>query len=891
MRKTFIAFIFLIATLSVYAQSQGEQMLKQAESDLKEMNLNYTTHDIKKIKSDYERAVTQLLIENNRILVGKAYCRLGELEMDNPERSIKYFSDAYEIAKGIDSDLELEAMIAVEMWNGIMGDPIQAWNNIKDNEPQQKSSYSLEDYISILEIMALTAGRAEDMTEVHRLFETIISIDCGDNYQAICKQVNAITDYSGLLLQYRLYEQSLSMISLALDKVLFLIDEGMLPLIWGHVLYSAGLSFLFCDEHAMAIDYLKEAISYYKLVFGDDYIELIHARKQLANVLITSDIFDEAFMELDSAIIQAKSLFGDTNHELMTANSYYSYGYIMSLQFEKAKEKALESVRIAKAINSTELEPYLMLTISDWFLKDYNSTVKDARELLERCMLNTRHNLLSLPEKDRELFWVSHGAQTLQIIANASINAPQDYGLLYDAALFYKGVLLNASQQIDFFISRDHTGTLSQLRDRYRTLSFKAEYLAQGDEESQKESEIIRKEAHNAEFEFLSASKDLRKLIDVSECTWKEVEKVLKDNEAAIEFLRYEDFDKQTKYVASILKHGSAPINIPLLGVNDKYIINQAKGKAYSSTDFFSKVFAPLLPHLTGCETVWFSPSGALSSIAIENIKASKKQYASDIFSFKRLSSTRNLVNTKTERQWQTAALFGGIDYNLTKEEVEYYAAVSTHRGLESKHDWGYLKGSLDEVNNIYSLLHDIQTDLVTAGEGVKERFQALSGMKTNLIHIATHGFYLEDINELVGNEAANIEDHAMNTCGLVFAGANNNEAGNSQGQGLLSATEIANMDVSECDLVVLSACGTGLNIINYDESYGLMRAFKKAGCGSLLLTLWDIDDAVTSLFMQEFYKAKMSGQSNISAMDSARITIRSKHKSPKYWAGFILID
>lgn len=891
MGKTFIAFILLASTLSVYAQSQGELMLKQAESDLKEMNLDFTTHEIKKIQSDYEHAVTQLLIENNMNLVGKAYCRLGELEMNNPEQSKKYFSEAYEIAKGTGSDLELEAMIAVEMWNGIMGDPIQAWNRVKKNEPQQDSFDSLEDYISILELMALTAGRAEDMTEVHRLFETIISIDCGDNYQAISKQVNAITDYSDLLLQYRLYEQSLSMISLALDKVLFLMNEGMLPLIWGHVLYSAGLSFIYCDEHETAIDYLKEAIAYYKLVFGDDYIELMHARKQLANVLITSDIFDEAFLELDSAIVQAYSLFGDTNHELMTANSYYSYGYIMSLQFEKARERALESVRIAKVINSTELEPYLMLTISDWFLKDYLSTLKDARELLERCILNTRHNLISLPEKDRELFWVSHGAQTLQIIANASIKAPQDDGLLYDAALFYKGVLLNASQQIDYIISGDQTGTLSQLRDRYRTLSFKADYLAQGDEESQKESEIIRKEAHNAEFEFLSASKDLRILVDVSECTWKDVENVLKDNEAAIEFLRYEDFDKQTKYVASILKHGYAPINIPLVGVNDKYIIQQAKEKAYSSTDFYSKVLAPLLPYLTGCNTVWFSPSGALSSIAIENIKVPKNQYASDLFSFRRLSSTRNLAYPKNDSQWKTAALFGGIDYNLSNEDVEYYAEVATHRGFECKHDWGYLKGSLDEVNNIYRLLHDVQTDLVVAGEGVKERFQALSGKKTNLIHIATHGFYLEDINELVGNEAANIEDQAMNTCGLVFAGANNNETSNSQSRGLLSAAEIANMDLSECNLVVLSACGTGLNIINYDESYGLMRAFKKAGCNSLLLTLWDIDDAVTSLFMQEFYKAKLSGQTNVSSMDIARKIVRSQYRAPKYWAGFILID
>jgi len=892
MKKTFITLILFLSICTLYAQSKGETMLLQAESDFKELCLNFYSHSIKQIQSDYEQALAQLLDEGNNILAGKAFCRLGELEMSNPNLSKKQFSSALELTKGSGSVVELESMMAIEMWNSITGDPISAWNKIKELEPQESSVDKLEDYISILQLMALTAGRAKDITEVHRLLEKITTIDCGNNYLAIYKQLDATTDYSDFLLQYRLYEQSMQKISDAFDKVLFLIDNEMIPLNWGRVLYSTGISFGHCDDPDSGADYLRQSIDFYKLVFGDDYIELLHARKQLANLLIGLDQYEEAYSELDSTIIQAKMLFGDTNHELMTANTYYSYGYLMALRFAEAREKALESVRIANAIHSTEIEPHLMLTLSDWFLNDYISTNKDSRKLLDLCIENAHRELISLPEKDRELYWVSNGAQILQVIVNSSIKVSNDNGLLYDAALFSKGILLNASHQLDIVINNDTTGQLKKIRDNYRSLNMEADYLSQGDKSSQDESERLRQQARNAEFELLSASKNIDRFINSSECSWKDVESVLKDDEAAVEFLRYEDFDKQIKYVVSILRHHGEPINIPLTGVDDKYILSQAKGKAYSSTDFFSRILNPILPYLEGCKTVWFSPSGALSSIALENVKASRNQYASDLFSFRRLSSTKNLVYPHDSEQWKSAALYGGIDYNLSNEEIEYYVETATMRGTESLHDWKYLNGSLEEVNKISKMLEGIKIDLVTAGEGVKERFLALSGMKTNLIHIATHGFYHEDINELVGNESINIEDEAMRTCGLVFAGANNKDTdkkGNAQG--LLSAAEIAEMDLAECSLVVLSACGTGLSIINYDESYGLMRAFKKAGCGSLLLTLWDIDDNVTGFFMQEFYKAKLSCNDNISALESAKKAVRSNYHDPKYWAGFILID
>ena len=105
----------------------------------------------------------------------------------------------------------------------------------------------------------------------------------------------------------------------------------------------------------------------------------------------------------------------------------------------------------------------------------------------------------------------------------------------------------------------------------------------------------------------------------------------------------------------------------------------------------------------------------------------------------------------------------------------------------------------------------------------------------------------------------------------LMFAGANNafiNKVGDTGwDDGILTSKEIFNLNLQNVNLVVLSACKSGLGEVSRDGVYGLQRAFKKTGVKSIVMSLWAIDDSVTQDFMVYFYKGLASGLSKAKAL------------------------
>lgn len=108
---------------------------------------------------------------------------------------------------------------------------------------------------------------------------------------------------------------------------------------------------------------------------------------------------------------------------------------------------------------------------------------------------------------------------------------------------------------------------------------------------------------------------------------------------------------------------------------------------------------------------------------------------------------------------------------------------------------------------------------------------------------------------------------------------------------GILTAYEISKLDLHNVNLVVLSACETGLGDDLLDGIFGLQRAFKKAGDGSILMSLWKIDDKATSEFMGMFYEKLLKGYSKHEAYIYATHTMKEKYQDANYWASFVLLD
>ena len=174
-----------------------------------------------------------------------------------------------------------------------------------------------------------------------------------------------------------------------------------------------------------------------------------------------------------------------------------------------------------------------------------------------------------------------------------------------------------------------------------------------------------------------------------------------------------------------------------------------------------------------------------------------------------------------------------------------------------------------------------------------------MDGNSPSIIHLSTHGFYLvgfdkysEYFDKLL---PYSIKDNSMLLSGILLADANSalrqpNEK-TPLNDGVITAEEIAMLDLRNTELVVLSACETAIGV-NMQEGFGgLVRAFKNAGVKSVLASLWQVPDDATAKLMISFYKIWLSGTEMHLALKMAQKEISKLYPDPYYWASFIFLD
>ena len=164
-----------------------------------------------------------------------------------------------------------------------------------------------------------------------------------------------------------------------------------------------------------------------------------------------------------------------------------------------------------------------------------------------------------------------------------------------------------------------------------------------------------------------------------------------------------------------------------------------------------------------------------------------------------------------------------------------------------------------------------------------------------SIIHIATHGFYYTEETApfyLKSRIPYSIMDTSMVYSGLLFAGANDiKDTRNSRNDGVLTAEEISWLNLSNTELVTLSACLTGLGISQQEDYGGLLKAFKSAGVRYIISSLWDVPDKPTAKLMTFFYKNLFAGIEIHNALLFAQRELAKEYPDPYYWAAFIILD
>ena len=471
--------------------------------------------------------------------------------------------------------------------------------------------------------------------------------------------------------------------------------------------------------------------------------------------------------------------------------------------------------------------------------------------------------------------------------------------VFYDAALFSKTVIN------DIYV--ETADNVRRMNDDALNREYTSMLLQQGSASSWYQNYIFLK----------AYEKGMPQLSDM-EYSWKEVQKQLGDNEVAVEFLRTGNGFSQ--YSAAIIRKGwRSPKVVTLCKESDLAVLGMNAG-AYRGENArmgYLRLLSPLAQFIRPGDHVYYSPEGTVSLLNLDAFLTPDGKRVGDVYSFHRVLSTKRLGKGCPPSRYDNLFLFGGMDYkapvaDIAKEAAPFHAitplwVLEMGDGFDGRLDFGRtetgtragfdnLAYSYQEVENVSAYWKGkVNTVPITGKRAIEERFKYLAMSahpeEKNIFHIATHSFTREPEYSF----GLSREELAFKADGLLFSGAghsiNKERLPEGLNDGLLFGEEVARLDLRSADLVVLSACNTAKGDDTLDGILGIQRAFKRAGAGTIIMTLWKVNDKATMRFMDLFYGRLSEGASKYDAFKEAQATMSVEYEDPYYWAPFIMLD
>ena len=617
------------------------------------------------------------------------------------------------------------------------------------------------------------------------------------------------------------------------------------------------------DRVTDAIQYVEESAKIFENANDTLSNEYVHLLMIKAEAYRSINLYDEA-EKIYEKVYSLQKQFLDTtdinNLETLSISAVLAGNLQDGLScFKKLEQRIIQE---QGEQNGNYIDTKYRITELYYRLNDYKSAKANIMDALPFIRNSLAKSFFQLEDKERVEFWNKYIYIFNESLPKICYTTSYFSDLMYDASLLSKGILLNTEKE--------------------------KRSLMQGD----------------------ATVDDFVKPFFLN---WRDVQTKLKDDDIAIEFVKVNPSKEISAYLAVTIRRQYEKPKQTILFFEDE--LKQVPDTIYyQCKEMTDLVWKPLQAELEGVKNIYFSPSGALYNIGIEYLPGMEN------YNIHRLSSTRELVTRKDRKFKNRAVLYGGLDYYANLDTLNKSKSVTSldetfvdHadvRGMGLRGGKEKLEHTKNEVEKIGEEFNRARwvCHIDSASLGTEESFKALSGRKVGCLHIATHGFYYTkkeadntnyDFLHL-NNYMTSAEDKALTRSGLILSGANHILEGDTLPDnvedGILTAKEIADVDLRGLDLVVLSACQTGLGDISQGEGvFGLQRGFKKAGANSILMSLWEVDDKATQLLMTQFYRNLLAGQSKRQSLLSAQKYLREVeggiYNEPKYWAAFILLD
>lgn len=607
---------------------------------------------------------------------------------------------------------------------------------------------------------------------------------------------------------------------------------------------------------------------------------------------------------LKNAATIYKSSFGEENPAFARATSDLGNFYRIKGRYSEALpllEKAL-AIR-EKTLGKTH--PHYAQSMEDLAILHWKNNSDDKaytlyKEVMEQSLEFVNTYFPPMSEAEKAKYWDVLSPR-FQRFYNFAVESGQEFAKdLFEYQIATKALLLNSTNKVKQSILSSKDGLL--IKD-YLTWIDQKEQLARlyayskAELKEQKINLDSIEQATNAMEKSLSErSKAFQEGYAASRTSFEHIRDLLTDTEVVVEIIRIRKFDQvftdDAHYVALILRKGLPKPIVKIIENGQhletryaKYYRNAVQQKIEDDYSY-DQYWAPFDQELAGRRTVYFSPDGVYNQININTLRPSgapATQYVINRYDVTILGNSRDLISLKKKKAItpsKNATLVGFPDYggkNITplpgtKVEIDGISAV--------------LKGSGYKLN------------VLVQGDATEAKLKAVKSPE--LLHIATHGYFLEDVQSRGSAFGVNLENASENPLlrsGLMLAGAAKTASGDtspnlsSNDNGILTAYEAMNMNLEGTQLVVLSACETGLGDVKAGEGvYGLQRAFLVAGADALIMSLWKVDDEATQQLMKNFYANWIKLRNKQKAFKQAQLQLMTKFKDPYYWGAFVMM-
>jgi CHAT domain-containing protein len=627
------------------------------------------------------------------------------------------------------------------------------------------------------------------------------------------------------------------------------------------LLNHAGL-YMVMGKEAKVEELLKRAVALYKTTFGEDNPAYARAVSDLGNFYRYKERYPEAEKNLEKAQSIREASLGK-NHPL----------YVQSMED---------------------------IAILNWKRKNWDHAFMTYKGVMDKSLefVNTYFPPMSEAEKTKYWDILSPRFQRFYNFAlEASVDNPSIVQEMYDYHIATKALLLNSTNKVkqailaskDGQLIKDYLTWLDQKETLARLYAYSKEEL-----KTQKVNlDSIERAANALEKKLSQRSTDFSTGYSTTRTTYTQIKNTLAESEAAVEVIRIQKYEQKftddAQYIGLILtRQTETPKLVTLDNGNQletryfkfyRNAIQQKLNDEHSYPQFWGRID----PEVAAKKTLYLSLDGVYNQLNIGTLKNPAGEYVLSKYDLVILGNSKDLIALKAKKarvSKKSAMLMGFPDYGPGNVAA--------------------LPGTKTEIDGVSKILKasGFQITQFVQKTATESNLKQIKGPA--LVHIATHGYFLQDVNKqgsAFGIHLENANDNPLLRSGIILAGGAATVSGKkapnlqSNDNGILTAYEAMNLNLEGTDLIILSACETGLGDVKAGEGvYGLQRAFLVAGADALIMSLWKVDDAATQQLMTSFYQNWMKLGNKQKAFKQAQLQLMAKYKDPYYWGAFVMM-